>query len=119
MRVHSGRFRLSAVMRQTVSPAILTILTAKLANRGMSMTQRINADEKRLVNCVHVDVNQLMPLKYKWAWEHYRNGCANHWMPTEVPMQRDIELWKSNKLSADERLVIIRNLGFFSPGESL
>ena len=37
-----------------------------------------------------------MPLKYKWAWEHYLNGCANHWMPTEVPMGKDIELWKSN-----------------------
>src|SRR5881392_582633 len=73
----------------------------------------------RALNCGAVDVNQLMPLKYKWAWEHYLNGCANHWMPTEVPMQRDIELWKSNKLSADERLVIMRNLGFFSTAESL
>jgi len=33
-----------------------------------------------------------MPLKYKWAWEHYVNGCANHWMPTEVPMNKDIEI---------------------------
>ena len=24
-----------------------------------------------------------------WAWEHYINGCANHWMPTEVPMIAD------------------------------
>ena len=50
------------------------------------------------INCNQVDVNQLMPLKYKWAWEHYLNGCANHWMPTEVPMGKDIELWKSNEL---------------------
>ncbi|MEY2724866.1 MAG: hypothetical protein RLZZ458_733, partial [Planctomycetota bacterium] len=21
-----------------------------------------------------------MPIKYHWAWEHYLNGCANHWM---------------------------------------
>ena len=34
-------------------------------------------------------------------------------------MQRDIELWKSNKLTSDERLVIMRNLGFFSTAESL
>src|SRR5436190_532716 len=34
-------------------------------------------------------------------------------------MQRDIELWKSNKLTEDERRVIIRNLGFFSTAESL
>lgn len=81
--------------------------------------QRVNVDDKRLINCNAVDVNQLMPLKYKWAWEHYLNGCANHWMPTEVPMSKDIELWKSNGLSEDERRVIMRNLGFFSTAESL
>jgi ribonucleoside-diphosphate reductase beta chain len=60
-----------------------------------------------------------MPLKYKWAWEHYVNGCANHWMPTEVAMNKDIEQWRSNLLTADEKLVIKRNLGFFATAESL
>lgn len=83
------------------------------------LSKRVDAEEKRILNCNAVDVNQLMPLKYKWAWEHYLNGCANHWMPTEVPMQRDIELWKSPELTEDERLVIMRNLGFFATGESL
>lgn len=83
------------------------------------LEKRIDVEEKRILNCNAVDVNQLMPLKYHWAWEHYLNGCANHWMPTEVAMQRDIELWKSNQLSDDERLVILRNLGFFATGESL
>lgn len=78
-----------------------------------------DADAKRIINCTTVDVNQLMPLKYKWAWEHYLNGCANHWMPTEVPMAKDIELWKSNQLSEGERLLIMRNLGFFATAESL
>jgi ribonucleoside-diphosphate reductase beta chain len=80
---------------------------------------RIRSQDKRLINCKSVDVNQLMPLKYKWAWEHYLNGCANNWLPSEVPMAQDIELWKSNRLSEDERLVIKRNLGFFSTAESL
>ena len=75
--------------------------------------------EKRLINARAVDVNQLMPLKYEWAWEHYLNGCRNHWQPQEVPMARDIALWKSDALSADERRVILRNLGFFSTAESL
>jgi len=83
------------------------------------LTKRMNVDDKRLLNCRQVDVNQLMPLKYHWAWEHYLNGCMNNWLPSEVSMQRDIELWKSNQLSDDERLVIMRNLGFFSTGESL
>jgi ribonucleoside-diphosphate reductase beta chain len=81
--------------------------------------KRVKAGKKRLINCDQIDVNQLMPLKFKWAWEHYLNGCANHWMPTEVPMAKDIELWKSNALSEDERRVIMRNLGFFSTAESL
>lgn len=87
--------------------------------QAYDLNKRINVEDKRLINCKAVDVNQLMPLKYSWAWEHYLNGCANHWMPNEVPMQRDIELWKSGALSEPERLVIMRNLGFFSTGESL
>lgn len=81
--------------------------------------KRVKVKDKRLINCNQVDVNQLMPLKYKWAWEHYINGCANHWMPNEVPMAKDIELWKSDRLSTDERRVIMRVLGFFSTAESL
>ncbi len=83
------------------------------------LTRKVNAEDKSLINCRAVDVNQLMPLKYDWAWEHYLNGCKNHWMPDEVSMQKDIELWKSNKLTVDERRVIMRNLGFFSTAESL
>lgn len=87
--------------------------------KAIGTEKRVKVSEKRLINNSQVDVNQLMPLKYKWAWEHYLNGCANHWMPTEVPMGKDIEMWKSNVLSADEKRVIMRNLGFFSTAESL
>ena len=80
---------------------------------------RVKATEKRLINNAQVDVNQLMPIKYHWAWEHYNSGCANHWMPTEVPMNQDVEIWRSDRLTDDERLVIKRNLGFFSTAESL
>jgi ribonucleoside-diphosphate reductase beta chain len=81
--------------------------------------KRVEVSKKRLINNNQVDVNQLMPLKYKWAWEHYLNGVANNWLPTEVAMGKDIELWKSGNLSADERRVIMRNLGFFATAESL
>jgi ribonucleoside-diphosphate reductase beta chain len=87
--------------------------------QAYDLTKRMKVEEKRILNCNAVDVNQLMPLKYKWAWEHYLNGCANHWMPSQVPMAADIDLWKSSSLTPDERLVIKRNLGFFSTGESL
>lgn len=81
--------------------------------------QQAAPGEKRLINARAVDVNQLMPLKYHWAWEHYLNGCQNHWQPQEIPMGRDISLWKSNDLTDDERHVVLRNLGFFSTAESL
>ncbi len=90
-----------------------------MENQNLEKKERVEVQKKRLLNCSAVDVNQLMPIKYKWAWEHYLNGCANHWMPTEVPMTKDIELWKSNELSEDEKRVILRNLGFFSTAESL
>ncbi len=83
------------------------------------MKQRFSAEDKRLINCETVDVNQLMPLKYQWAWEHYKNGCANHWMPSEVPMQKDVETWRSSKLNDAEKKLIKRNLGFFATAESL
>jgi ribonucleoside-diphosphate reductase beta chain len=41
-------------------------------------------------------------------------------MPTEIPMVKDINSWKSKDvLTEDERLVIKRNLGFFAGTESL
>ncbi|MBK8336076.1 MAG: ribonucleotide-diphosphate reductase subunit beta [Sterolibacteriaceae bacterium] len=81
--------------------------------------QRVRVEDKRVING-KADVNQLVPFKYKWAWEKYLAGCANHWMPQEVNMQRDIELWKNpNGLTADEQLLVKRNLGFFVTADSL
>jgi ribonucleoside-diphosphate reductase beta chain len=81
--------------------------------------RRVNADEKRIING-RTDVNQLVPFKYKWAWEKYLASCSNHWMPQEVNMSRDIATWKDpNGLSDDERRIIKRNLGFFVTADSL
>src|SRR5512133_3146704 len=80
---------------------------------------RIRAEDKRIINS-SCDVNQLVPFKYKWAWEKYLAGNANHWMPQEINMSADIALWKSpNGLTADERRIVMRNLGFFSTADSL
>ena len=66
------------------------------------------------------DVNQLVPFKYKWAWEKYLATCANHWMPQEINMSRDIATWKDpNGLTEDERRIVKRNLGFFVTADSL
>ena len=84
---------------------------------GASM--RVAVDDKRMINC-RADLNQLVPFKYDWAWQKYLDGCANHWMPQEVNMNADIALWKNpNGLTEDERLIVKRNLGFFSTADSL
>ena len=74
---------------------------------------RISVDDKQMINC-RADVNQLVPFKYKWAWQKYLDACANHWMPQEINMTADIALWKNpDGLTEDERTIIKRNLGFF------
>jgi len=82
-------------------------------------TGRIRVEDKRIINS-SADVNQLVPFKYKWAWEKYLAGCANHWMPQEINMSADIALWKNPAgLTDDERRLVKRNLGFFTTADSL
>ena len=80
---------------------------------------RIQVDDKRIINC-RADLNQLVPFKYEWAWDKYLAACGNHWMPQEINMTADIKLWKdAEALTEDERMVVKRNLGFFSTADSL
>lgn len=80
---------------------------------------RIEVDDKKMINC-RADLNQLVPFKYDWAWQKYLDGCANHWMPQEVNMTADVALWKSTEgLTADERTIVMRSLGYFSTADSL
>jgi ribonucleoside-diphosphate reductase beta chain len=101
---------------QTASPITASVSDATSVP---AVHKRINAADKRIING-QTDVNQLVPFKYKWAWEKYLATCANHWMPQEVNMTRDIALWKSpNGLTEDERRLVKRNLGFFVTADSL
>ncbi len=102
-------------------PAIAPIATQPAARSAVpaSSQRRVTAADKRIING-QTDVNQLVPFKYKWAWEKYLATCANHWMPQEVNMNRDIALWKDpNGLTEDERRIVKRNLGFFVTADSL
>ena len=112
-----------------LSPDLLPILSPAPASstsevqapkaEQIATTQRVKAADKRIING-RTDVNQLVPFKYKWAWEKYLASCANHWMPQEVNMSRDIATWKDpNGLTEDERRIVKRNLGFFVTADSL
>jgi ribonucleoside-diphosphate reductase beta chain len=104
----------AAIGRRRTAPA----RPAAPARRGRR-TRRVNVADKRIING-RTDVNQLVPFKYKWAWDKYLATCANHWMPQEINMSRDIALWKDpNGLTDDERRLVKRNLGFFVTADSL
>ena len=97
----------------------VVVVEERAASNASVSTNRIKVEDKRIINC-NADVNQLVPFKYKWAWEKYLAGCANHWMPQEVNMSADIALWKNpNGLTDDERRMVKRNLGFFTTADSL
>ena len=105
------------MVKPTPQPAAAPVPRQETGANGLFT--RVKAEDKRVINA-KTDVNQLVPFKYKWAWEKYLAGCANHWMPQEVNMNRDIALWKNpNGLTEDERLIVKRNLGFFVTADSL
>jgi ribonucleoside-diphosphate reductase beta chain len=113
----AAKTTVSAQMERATNPASQS--GAGIPAAANATHRRINAADKRIING-KTDVNQLVPFKYKWAWEKYLATCANHWMPQEVNMSRDIALWKDpNGLTEDERRIVKRNLGFFVTADSL
>jgi ribonucleoside-diphosphate reductase beta chain len=77
-------------------------------------------EKKGILNNNTTDPNKILPMKYKWARQHYKDGVSNNWTPEEVNMQKDVETWKSpTGLAEDERRLIMWNMGFFSTAESL
>ena len=109
----------STVGAPVAQPSLQTAASVPAAATQAESTRRVNVADKRIING-QTDVNQLVPFKYKWAWEKYLATCANHWMPQEINMTRDIALWKDpNGLTEDERRSVKRNLGFFVTADSL
>ncbi len=73
-----------------------------------------------IINNTKTDPNKILPMRYQWARDHYKNGVNNNWTPEEISMQKDVEQWKSDRtINATERRLILWNLGFFSTAESL
>lgn len=80
----------------------------------------VDINNRRVINGKDADVIQLYPMKHAWAWEYYNNANANHWLPTEIGMQLDIEQWKSpSALTPDERHAFETVLGFFTTADSI
>ncbi len=80
---------------------------------------RVRVDDKAMINC-RADVNQLLPLKYRWAWEKYLAGATTTGCRLRSPCRPTSRCGRApNGLTADERRAIKRNLGFFAASESL
>ena len=112
---------IAPVKRADAAPAAARAADAPApeATQAAALNRRVRVEDKFIINGAS-DVNQLVPFKYKWAWDKYLATCANHWMPQEVNMSRDIALWKTpNGLTDDERRLVSRNLGFFVTADSL
>ena len=82
--------------------------------------QPADINKRRIINGADADVMQLYPMKHTFAWDAYNIGNANHWLPTETSMQRDIEQWRNPAgLTADERKAFETVLGCFTNPDSI
>lgn len=75
---------------------------------------------KQVINGRETMTFNLLPLKYHWAYDLYRKMKANHWEPEDIPMQRDIEQWRSDRALTDvDRWIIRMGIGYFSAAEGI
>ena len=75
---------------------------------------------KRVVGGRDTMTFNLLPLRYGWAYELYRTMKANHWEPEDVPMQRDVEQWRSQTALSDiDRWIVRMGVGYFSAAEGI
>ena len=80
----------------------------------------VDINKRRIINGGNADVMQLYPMRHTFAWDAYNTGNANHWLPTEISMQKDIEQWRSKTvLTGDERSAFETVLGFFTTADSI
>lgn len=74
---------------------------------------------KRVINGRDTMFFNILPLKYQWAYELYKNMKSNHWEPEDIPMQKDVELWRGSELADVERWIIKMAIGYFSAAEGI
>lgn len=74
---------------------------------------------KKVINGRKSMTFNLLPLRYKWAYDLYRTMKANHWEPEDIQMQKDVEQWRSNEITENERWIIMMGVGYFSAAEGI
>ena len=76
--------------------------TFTIGNRSFVLDQS-KAEEafaaKRVINGRDTMFFNILPLKYQWAYDLYKTMKNNHWEPEDIPMQKDVEQWRSDEIS--------------------
>ena len=97
--------------------------TYKLGNKSFVLDEakaEAAFDAKRVIGGRETLTFNLLPLRYSWAYTLYGKMKANHWEPEDVPMQRDIDQWRSDSaLSEIDRWIIRMGIGYFSAAEGI
>lgn len=99
-----------------------TTTTIKLGDRTFILDkEKAEAayNAKRVINGRATMFFNILPVKYQWAYELYKNMKANHWEPEDVPMQRDCEQWRDESIPEIERWIIKMGIGYFSAAEGI
>lgn len=83
--------------------------------QASKMTNAEIINKRRVINGYDDGLMQVSPLKHPWAYEIFNTMIKNTWVPQEVPMQSDVNMWNDPKaLTANERRVYERSLAFVS-----
>jgi ribonucleoside-diphosphate reductase beta chain len=89
-----------------------------LFQAGLDKNEMTNAEiinKRRIINGYDDGLMQISPLKHPWAYEIFNLMIKNTWVPSEVPMQADVNMWNDkNALTETERRVYERSLAFVS-----
>lgn len=86
-------------------------LDAEKAEQAFASKRVINGKDSMFFN--------ILPIKYQWAYELYKTMKANHWEPEDIPMNKDIEQWRSDEIQEVERWIIKMGIGYFSAAEGI
>lgn len=87
------------------------VLDRKKAEEAFAAKKVINGRDTMFFN--------ILPLKYRWAYDLYKKMKSNHWEPEDILMQKDVELWRGDDLSEVERWIIKMAIGYFSAAEGI
>ncbi|MBT8038590.1 MAG: ribonucleotide-diphosphate reductase subunit beta [Verrucomicrobiae bacterium] len=100
----------------------MSLITAQLDDYTIPLDEekaKQLLDSKRVIGGEKVSGFGLLPLKYPWAWDIYTDMRSNHWEPEDIPMQKDVEQWRSDEISDVERWIIKMGIGYFSAAEGI